>query len=666
MRKLLAKDKIAQGFLPLIREPKYDWPEGFYQTVDGKASKFNDGFIGFDLETKGLNPYHPHSFVISYAASPAIGECYANVVQHNHEKWNNHHRAVLAYTVGESFKTLVGHNIKYDLSWLMVKYPDMPINASVFDTMLAQYFLDENEPAHLSDVLSNHLNETDSHKEMVNKADLESEALEDVLLYNAKDAEAEMRLLPVMVDKLKRQGCLKLALVGMSILPILAKMEWKGVRIDLEKARATRKKLLEQAVRQRIDLRNSYGAFDPDSPQDVARLTYGRMKFVAEKFTDTGNPSTDHEALTMLKDQATTDEQLMYLAEMSEYKKNMKLLSSVYQKVEEQVKYDGRFHARYNLGKQYGEGVGGTVTGRLSGNMQQIPRGKEHKSIFVPANGYVFIDGDFSQLELRVVAYLAREPVMIQAFEEDKDIHSAVMADLMHIDYDELNIALEDSNHLKHSEWKELRVAIKRINFGIVYGVAGDRLRRLLQVEMGIHKTKEWCDNLIKQWLAKYPKIAEFLQSVKDKAAQFKYVSMALGQKRRLPDADFIVYGMEQEARINAARALRQAQNFVVQGLASWICLIGMILVEQYLEDRPELDGQIVIQVHDSCTWEIRKFQFIDEEKKDTFYSNDLKQVKEDIQYIMEHRTKQYIHQVFGVDFNVPLKFQTKVINQWE
>lgn len=676
MPKLYPKDKIPQMFLPLHREPKYEWPKGFiYNPRNSNHLKvFRDYKVfGFDLETKGLNPYHPFSFIISYAASHAVGYSAAQVVQHNTIKWGETGEAILKSLIGNKDHILVGHNIKYDLSWLMVKYPEMKINASVFDTMLAQYFLDENGPAHLSDVLSNHLNETDSHKEMVNKADLESEALEDVLLYNAKDAEAEMRLLPVMMDKLKRQGVLKLALIGMQVLPILAKMEHKGVRIDLEKARATRKRLMEEVVRHRIDLRDQYGSFDPDSPQELARMTYGKMGFRVEKLTKAGNGSTDYEALKMLEDQADTDEQVMYLGQVIEYKKKMKLLSSLYQKVEEQVKYDGRFHAHYNLGKQYGEGDGGTVTGRLSGNMQQVPRGKQHKGIFIPAEGYCFIDGDFSQLELRVVAFLAQEPVMMQAFEEGKDIHSAVMADLMKIDYDELNVALEDSNHLKHSEWKELRVAIKRINFGIVYGVAGDRLRRLLRVEMGIHKTKEWCDDLIQKWLAKYPRIAVFLQKTKDFAAQHKYVRMLLGQKRRLPDAQIMEWGMDQEIRFNAARALRQAQNFVVQSLASWIMLIGMILVDQYLQDRPRLDGQMVIQVHDSGTWEICMYQLqlidgvwqLPDIQRNVVLSNDLNQVAKDIQYIMEVRTKEYILEVFGVDINVPLKFETKILERW-
>jgi DNA polymerase-1 len=653
MRRLYAKDKIGQTFLPLIREEKYQWPKGFHSNSN-HLNLSKSGFYGFDLETKGLNPYHPLSFIISYGISPKIGQAFGNVVQHNQDRWNEIAKEKLRLLLSNPNNIIVTHNGKYDLSWLLVNYPELPIKVGMFDTMLSQYFLDENEPAHLADVLSNHLNETDSHKEMVNKADLESESLMDVILYNNKDAEAEMRLLPVMVEKLKRHGVLKLALVGMQVLPILAKMEWKGVRIDLEKARATRKSLMEKAVRRRLDLRNKYGAFDPDSPQELAKLTYGRMGFKVEKLTKSGASSTDYEALKMLEDQVETDEQTLFLSQVIDYKKNMKLLSSLYQKVEEQVKYDGRFHARYNLGKQYGEGEGGTVTGRLSGNMQQVPRGKEHKGIFIPGDGYVFIDGDFSQLELRVVAYLAQEPVMIQAFEEGKDIHSAVMADLMKIDYDELCVALDDSNHLKHSEWKELRVAIKRINFGIVYGVAGDRLRRLLKVEMGITKTKEWCDDLIKQWLAKYPKIASFLQQVKDKAAQYKYVRMALGQKRRLPDAEPIIWGMDSEIRMKAARALRQAQNFVVQSFASWICLIGMILIEEYLQSRPELDGHIVIQVHDSITVEVKK------------ESNDLNVVKEDIQYLLERRVIQYIREVFGIDVNVLLKFETKLLERWQ
>lgn len=651
MRKLVTKDRIGQGFLPLERQPKYKWPIGFGKTINN-IDYDSYYFFGFDTETKGLNPYHPQSFLISFSISPEVGEAGAIRLNFNGEVAQDFEYENLKRLLANPDKTLVGHNIKYDLNWILVKL-GWTVNAQVFDTMLAEYFLDENRPADLGTVLSNHLNDTSGYKDMVNKSDLESEALDDVLLYNAMDAEAEMRLLPVMISKLKKQKVLKLALLGMRILPILSKMECKGVRIDLDKARENRKELVEQSVRYRLQLKNQYGKFDPDSPIDLSKMLFSTIGFQSERLTKSGNASTDYETLKLLYDQVKNKQQKEFLDTIIPYKKGMKLLSSLYQKVEEQVKYDGRFHPRYNLGKQYGEDTGGTVTGRLSGNMQQVPRGKEHKGIFIPADGYCFVDGDFSQLELRVVAFLAKEPVMIQAFEEGKDIHTAVMADLLHLDYDELTQALEDSNDLKHSEYKELRVAIKRINFGIVYGVAGDRLRRLLKVEMGLDKTLEWCENLISQWLDKYKNVAQFLQQTKDFASATQYVRMLFGQKRRLPDACRLVWGMDGEKRKASSRALRQAQNFVVQSVASWIMLIGMILVDEYLQSKPELDGQMVIQVHDSGTWEIK-------------LSNDLNEIALDIQDIMENKTKEFILEYFGIDFDVPLKFETKILERWE
>ena len=672
MRKLKTKDRIGQGFLPLERQSKYKLPPNFrLGFADLELIKEQSGFFGLDLETKGLNPYHPNSFIISFAISNGTIMS-ASVHQFLDLRESKYDTVVLKQCLIDNPNViLVGHNIKFDLNWIRVKL-GWDINCQVFDTMLAEYFLDENRPADLGTVLSNHLNDTSGYKDMVNKSDLESEALDDVLLYNAMDAEAEMRLLPVMISKLKKQKVLKLALLGMRILPILSKMECKGVRIDIDKARKNRKELVEQSVRYRLQLKNQYGKFDPDSPIDLSKMLFSTIGFQIERLTKSGNASTDYETLKLLYDQVDCKEQKEFLDIIIPYKKGMKLLSSLYQKVEEQVKYDGRFHPRYNLGKQYGEDTGGTVTGRLSGNMQQVPRGKEHKGIFIPADGYCFVDGDFSQLELRVVAFLAKEQVMIKAFEEGKDIHTAVMADLLHLDYDKLTQALEDSNDLKHSEYKELRVAIKRINFGIVYGVAGDRLRRLLKVEMGLDKTLEWCENLISQWLDKYKNVAQFLQQTRDFASDNQYVRMIFGQKRRLPDACRLVWGMDGEKRKASSRALRQAQNFVVQSVASWIMLIGMILVDEYLQSRPELDGHMVIQVHDSGTWEIRRSMFkaignhIPSNESIYKDSNDLNKVAADIQNIMENKTKEFILEYFGIDFSVPLKFETKILSQWE
>jgi DNA polymerase-1 len=284
--------------------------------------------------------------------------------------------------------------------------------------------------------------------------------------------------------------------------------------------------------------------------------------------------------------------------------------------------------------------------------------------MFVPTDSYSFLDGDFSQLELRVVAYLSQEPVMIQAFEQGRDIHTSVMADIKGLDYDELCSIIGDDarkippnkTHGLYSTYKEERVAIKRINFGIVYGVGASRLQRLLKLELKLLKDLEWCQDLIDTWLKKYSKVALWLEQQRQFAIGHKFVRMPFGQKRRLPDAADM-RRIPKEMRAFAGRALRQATNFPVQSMASWICLIGMIITDQYFQDNPEIDGHIILQVHDSVTSEV---------KNNEWGTIHLENVAQDIQNIMEKETIRCMKEYFGINFNVPLSFPVKVLARWE
>lgn len=660
-------NNLNQMFLPIQSNVTLDWPDGFYNDTDGYMFKHNGEAIGFDIETKGLNPYC-EAHIISYAISDGI-KTFAQVIRHNETVCGIKEIELLKQIVSNKNYILIGHNIKFDLNWLRIKF-GFDIQCQIFDTMIASYLLDENTSGSLDNTYQRFTNKK-SHKGMVNTSNLELEPLDDVLLYNAKDAKSVMELYPLMVKSLEDKKILKLATIANQIVPILSKMETRGVKVDIQRAKENQKKLFNSVITKRVDLGNfGYGSFDPDSPKDLTRILYKQLEFTVIKETKTGNPSTDAEAIKLLEEQTTDPKEIKFLTDLLSYKKDMKLLSSIYQKIDEQTKYDGKRHAKYNLGKQYGEDSGGTVTGRLSGDMQQIPRGKEHKAIFIPQDGYVFIDGDFSQLELRVVAFLAQEPAMLKAFDEGLDIHTAVMADIKGYDYYELFKLLEDETHKDNKQLKEERVAIKRINFGIVYGVAAPRLQRLLKIELGVEKPLDECEYLIARWLDKFPKVNQWLEQQRNNAAIYKQVVMPFGQRRRLPDADFIMRGMDKEKRILASRALRQATNFPVQSMASWICLIGMLLLDEYFEQRKELDGCIVIQVHDSITAEVKKLDSLPTDYK-IYYdgkgsSSYLNEIATDIQYIMEYETRNYIQNVFNINFNVPLSFPVKVLERWQ
>lgn len=664
-------------FLPLDRHPKYQWVDKHIMKGENYVVRYREDLpIGFDIESKGLDPFNKDVFVISFAVSQGE-QVFAYVVNHN---GNSDSMAIagLKGLVEDVKLSLIGHNIKFDLKWLAVKY-GWDIKCNVFDTMMASYLLDENQEASLDSCMQRFLG-TKSYKGMVNTADLESEHIDDVLLYNAKDAETESRLMRAQVPLLEKENLLPLMVIANQVFPILTKMEVRGVTLDRPYAKKTQDELMQQCVKDRITIANAgYGIVKPDSDNDLRHALYNVIGFKPTKYTDSGKASTDAEAISELYEQTCDPKVSNFLDSLVSYTKKMKLLTTYYQPIERWLAYDNRVHTSYSLGKQYDGGSGGTVTGRLSStnpNLQNIPRGRSHRGMFIPTEGYSLIDGDFSQLELRVVAYLSQEPVMIESFQQGRDIHTSVMADIKGIDYDELCSIIGDDarnipaqkQHPSYATYKEERVAIKRINFGIVYGVGASRLQRLIKNELNLVKSKEWCQDLIDTWLKKYTKVARWLEQQRQFATHTGYVIQPFHQKRRLPDAKLArdgFYKLDNTGRALASRALRQATNFPVQSTAAWICLIGMILIDQYFQDNPQIDGHLLMQVHDSVLCEVSN-NYVWSYDYGYVVPNPLQDVAKDIQHIMEKQTLVFMKEFFGIDFNVNLSFPVKVLTRWE
>jgi DNA polymerase-1 len=236
---------------------------------------------------------------------------------------------------------------------------------------------------------------------------------------------------------------------------------------------------------------------------------------------------------------------------------------------------------------------------------------------------------------------------MMDAFNNGLDIHSAVMSDLTGMPYDEIQAGKEVDAKIKND-----RVAIKRVNFGILYGVQAKRLQRLLRIELGITQDIEYCKEIINKWLSKYTKVKQWIDAQKIQAACNHFVAMPLGQKRRLPEASF-------DRTKEAAHALAQATNFPVQSLASWICLIGLIILDNYWEVQKQwMDAHTIMQVHDSVTSEIKLIE-------SPYNLMTMESIKEEVKKIMETETLNYLREVFGVNFNCPLVFDTKISERW-
>jgi DNA polymerase-1 len=645
------KNNLAQetfDFFPALKP----WPQGYYKDLS-RVSEFRNRIKGFDTETKGLTPFTSNVMILSVGLSD---EPYTASSTYCRNGWNEGDLAKLKEVLENPNNILVGHNIKYDVNWITVK-TGIQVRAMLFDTMFAQYLLDENlKPNDLeSAVLRAYMKNTEGwidlreYKQEVDRDNLDGQHRDDLLLYQNQDADASRRLYNYFVPLLKEQGYEKLMATSSMVLPVLSKMECRGVYLDKEWAYKTQSNLFSELVSCRYKMAEiAKTSFNPDSSQSLGNVLYKNLGFAATKTTATGQPSTDGEAIGYLVDQAHTEQQQDFLTHILAYKKQMKLLTTYYQPIERWTKYDGRVHATYSLGRfENEEGSGGTVTGRLTckePNLQQIPRGKEHRGMFRASEGFTLLDGDFSQLELRVAAFLSQEPVMMEAFLNNLDIHTAVMSDLTGIPYEEIEAR-------KNTEFdiKTKRVATKRVNFGILYGVQARRLQRLLRLELGISVELDYCKDIIKQWLQRYSKVKEWLDYQKLNAVGYGWVGMPLGQKRRLPDASF-------EYTKEAAHALSQATNFPIQSLASWICLIGLMLLQQYIDTHQHLfEAWILMQVHDSITMEVM------------LRSNliTLEDIKVDVKKIMEVETLNYLRDVFGIKFNVPLVFDIEIKERW-
>lgn len=882
-------------FFPAVGE----WPIGYYKDLNNLGQFWHKTVKGMDIETKGLNPYDAKVMILSVGVSPEHGISFSSYCRNG---WNEMDLERFKMELENPNNILCGQNIKYDINWIAIK-TGINVKAMLFDIQFAQYLLDENDRTNSLEgnikraYISNPemFEDLKDYKSLVDRDNLDGQHKDDLLLYNNRDADASKRLYNYYVPKLIEGGYDKLMGTASLVLPVLSKMETRGVYLDKEWALKTQDKLFTDLVKLRYSMCEiAKTSFKPESPQQLASVLFGKLRFTPTNYTDSGQASTTSEAMGYLVDQAVTEDQNKFLDAIIQYKKQMKLLTTYYQPIERWTKYDGRVHANYSLGRyETEEGSGGTVTGRLScrePNLQNIPRGKEHRGMFRATDGYTLLDGDFcispdtriltanlewrfareltegeeligfdeyglvnnprkfrssiiqrlerkklpcleiqtdkgktvvseehsflvmcslssggyglrwikakdlivgaqigyvcdtwsfdetreagyvagfmdgegwcsdtvvgfgqnpnkaltevlkninklgyafklsstrnksgleqwricgltntwkfigsirparllensrclwenrrtwsmerrvatvldikhigvqevvalqtstktfisdgmlshnSQLELRVAAFLSQEPVMMEAFENNLDIHTAVMSDLTGMPYDEI-----EARRNKDEKVKNDRVAIKRVNFGILYGVQARRLQRLLRIELGINQELAYCKELIRKWLSRYSKVADWLNTQKVQAVAYKYVRMPLGQSRRLPEASF-------DRTKEAAHALSQATNFPIQSFASWICLIGLILLQGYIDTHTHLfEAFIIMQVHDSVTMEVK------------LISNlvTLENIKVDVKKIMEVETLNYIRNVFGINFNVPLVFDIELKERW-
>ncbi len=353
--------------------------------------------------------------------------------------------------------------------------------------------------------------------------------------------------------------------IEMPLAAVLADMELVGCKVDLAGLRAYGDRLgaLEEEYRERI-YAQAGKEFNINSPKQLGEVLFDWLKLPGFKKTKSGY-STNAEILEKLRPYHPIIDDIL------DYRQVAKLRSTYAEGLVKNADEDGIIHTHF---KQTG-----TATGRLSStepNLQNIPikteLGREFRKFFVPrTKGRVLIDADYSQIELRILADIAGDETMIEAFRSGEDIHTATASRVFGVPLEAVTA--------------ELRKKAKAVNFGIVYGI-GD-----FSLAEDLHISRADARAYIDSYLATYPAIDAYLKNIKKSAYECGYVTTAFGRRRYIPE-------LKESNKIRRAFGERVAMNSPIQGTAADVIKIAMIRVAKRLREEA-LDARLILQVHD-------------------------------------------------------------------
>ena len=410
----------------------------------------------------------------------------------------------------------VGQNIKYDLT-VLTNY-GIDLHFPMFDTMLAHYLV-QPELRHGMDYLAEvYLNYQTIHIEELigpkgrgqkNMADLPPR---DICDYACEDADVTLQLMAPLKKEMEDNGLTRVfEQIEMPLMPVLARMERNGVRLDTEQLAETGRNFNERLAEIEKEVYALAGhEFLITSPRQVGKVLFDELKLNEKaKKTKSGQYSTGEEVLEALRTKHPI------VGKILAHRALKKLISTYVDALPKLINpKTGRIHTSFNQAV--------TATGRLSSsnpNLQNIPvrgeDGREIRKAFVPEEGCVFFSADYSQIELRIMAHLSEDEHLVQDFREGRDIHAATAARVFHKPIDEVT--------------RDERRKAKTANFGIIYGISAFGLAERMEVSRA--EAKE----LITNYFSTYPKVKEYMEQRVNVAREKGYIVTEFGRRRYLP-----------------------------------------------------------------------------------------------------------------------------------
>ena len=471
----------------------------------------------------------------------------------------------------------IGQNLKYDIS-MLAQY-GISVKGKLFDTMLAHYLL-EPEQRHnmdyLAEVYLNYI--TIPIEDLIGKGRMQKTMREVpvnlVKEYAAEDADITLQLYEKLLPLLKENGVEKLFYkIEMPLVPVLSRMEANGVRIDTENLKQISDEFgikihkIEEKIYELAGM-----PFNIASPKQLGEILFERLRIDEKaKKTKTGQYATGEDVLQKLSHKHPIIQLIL------DYRSLTKLKSTYLDALPALVNpKDGLIHTSYNQAV--------TATGRLSSNnpnLQNIPvrtaQGREIRRAFVPRSSeYTLLAADYSQIELRIIAHLSQDPVMVNDFNLGHDIHAATAAKVFHVPMDQVT--------------KEQRSRAKAVNFGIIYGMSAFGLAERMEL------SRSEAADIIKKYFEEYAGIKEYMNRSIALARERGYAETILGRRRYLRDingANSVVRGFAERNAINAP----------IQGSSADMIKIAMIGIHQELE-RLKMQSKMILQVHDELVFD--------------------------------------------------------------
>ena len=442
----------------------------------------------------------------------------------------------------------------------------------MFDIAIAGYILNSNINKYTIEYLANEYINFDIAEYLSNTEKTEAEQI--TLFDNAEEPKEDKtyiyaytiyKLYNVLTQKMEEAGSIDLFnKIEMPLTEVLASMQYEGIYIDKQELLDFGKELQEKIDILTQEIYELTGEeFNINSTKQLGEILFEKLKLTVKKKTKTGY-STDVDVLEKIKYEHPVIEKIL------EYRQLQKLNSTYVEGLIPYIDETGRIHSKFHQTV--------TTTGRISStdpNLQNIPTrmelGRKLRKVFKPEQGYIFVDADYSQIELRVLAHISEDKNMIEAFCNNEDIHAQAASKVF-------NIPLEEVT-------KEERTKAKAVNFGIVYGISEFGLGEQLGVSR--KKAKEY----IEQYLDKYSGIKEFMINIVEETKEKGYVETLYHRRRYVPELKSNNYMVRQFGG-------RVAMNTPIQGTAADIMKIAMINVYNKLKEN-NLKSKLIVQVHD-------------------------------------------------------------------